>query len=80
MKRKTGGFKVCFQIQLVPLHLGCTPAQALLAWNLRRGVCVILKSVTAERIAENGGEATWAGAALGTLPKYPSFFLAFWLS
>ena len=41
-------------------RLGCTPAQALLAWNLRRGACVVPKSVTAERIEENGGEATWA--------------------
>jgi diketogulonate reductase-like aldo/keto reductase len=33
--------------------LGCTPAQALLRWGLRRGTSVIPKSVTVQRVAEN---------------------------
>ena len=33
----------------------CTPAQAVLAWGMNRGVCVIPKSVNAERIRENFG-------------------------
>lgn len=41
-------------------RLGCTPAQTLLAWNLRRGTGVVPKSVSADRIAENGGEEMWA--------------------
>lgn len=34
---------------------GCTPAQALLAWHISRGVGVIPKSVTPARIEENWG-------------------------
>ena len=33
----------------------CTPAQAVLAWGMNRGVCVIPKSVNADRIKENFG-------------------------
>ena len=33
----------------------CTPAQAVLAWGINRGVCVIPKSVNADRIKENFG-------------------------
>lgn len=33
----------------------CTPAQVILAWNLKRGIIVIPKSVNAERIVENFG-------------------------
>ena len=32
---------------------GLTPAQVLLAWGMRDGACVLAKSVSPERIAEN---------------------------
>lgn len=34
-------------------RLGCTPAQVVLAWNLQRGVVVVPKSCTPDRIVEN---------------------------
>ena len=40
--------------------LRCTPAQALLAWGMRRGAAVIPKSVRRDRIEENAGCGTWA--------------------
>jgi len=40
-------------IVAVAARLGCTPAQAVLAWHLRRGVACIPKSSNAARLAEN---------------------------
>jgi len=34
-------------------RLGCTPAQVILAWHMKRGICVIPKSCTKSRIQEN---------------------------
>ena len=59
--------------------LGCTPAQLLLRWGLRRGTSVIPKSVRMQRIAENAHaiqplssdpatEAEWLGR-LDSIPQ-----------
>ena len=40
-------------VAAVAARLGCTPAQAVLAWHLRRGISCIPKSSNAARLAEN---------------------------
>jgi alcohol dehydrogenase (NADP+) len=40
-------------IKAIAQDRGCTPAQVLLAWHVRRGISVIPKSVTPSRLREN---------------------------
>ena len=45
------------QIRAICKKHGCTPAQAILSWNILRGVVVIPKTVSSVRLKENFGAA-----------------------